>query len=605
MLVPQLVKAQPSFSTIVEKQTISINDVLQVQFILENATAMEGFRAPVFRDFLVMHGPVETTGMSLVNGQLSQYKAMTYILRPQKLGRITITGATATINGRLMQSNNVVIEVTDAPAPSPNKYPINPGIPDMMQRAEEDYLLEPGQNAADKIRNNLLVRLEVDKTSAFIGEPIVATYKLYTRLRSESRVSKRPSMNGFSVYDMVAPDGGGASIETFNGLPYQVHIIRKTQLFPLQEGSFVLEPVELQNTVRFLRRKSSDGMAEQPRSSLERMFDDLLTDDMGNWEEHHITLSSQPLTITVNPLPEGAPAGFNGAVGNFTLKATLNDSTVAAGENASLDLRIEGSGNIPLVNAPSWNLPDSFLVYDPLVKEDINKVVAPMTGSKYIVYTFTPEKSGTFNLPGISFSFFDPISKAYRTVETDSLRLTVTPGINRKINLPVSAIDGSANDRSSYWLIWLLALMLALIIFLAFYGRKKKKDKSELARVEQELLMKVETDKKIVAPSAPTDPLLMARKAMKENDGRNFYLGIEKGLWEVISFKMKLQRSAQQKPLVLELLALRGLAEKDISVLKEIWDKCEWALYVPESSVNIDASMIERTEALMAAIRVI
>ncbi len=71
------------------------------------------------------------------------------------------------------------------------------------------------------------LRLEVNKTSCYVGEPVVATYKLYTRLKSESKLTQNPSFNGFSVVDLQAPDVTGSSIDKFQGRDYHVYTIRK------------------------------------------------------------------------------------------------------------------------------------------------------------------------------------------------------------------------------------------------------------------------------------------------------------------------------------------------------------------------------------------
>ena len=66
----------------------------------------------------------------------------------------------------------------------------------------DDYILKPGEKAEDKIQKNLFIKLDVSKTSCYIGEPITASYKLYTRLQSESNITDAPSFNGFSVSDL-------------------------------------------------------------------------------------------------------------------------------------------------------------------------------------------------------------------------------------------------------------------------------------------------------------------------------------------------------------------------------------------------------------------
>ena len=116
-----------------------------------------------------------------------------------------------------------------------------------------DELVRPGENVEDKIRKNFFIKVDVSKTDCYLGEPIVATYKLYARLRSDSRVTRHPSLNGFSVYDMIDPTDDRVSVEKVNGKNFSVHIIRKTQLIPLQAGDVTLDPVELDNNIYFIK----------------------------------------------------------------------------------------------------------------------------------------------------------------------------------------------------------------------------------------------------------------------------------------------------------------------------------------------------------------
>src|SRR5438876_1062709 len=68
---------------------------------------------------------------------------------------------------------------------------------------EPPYFLAIGEDPFRKIRENLFLKLFVDKQNCFIGEPLVATFKLYSRLQSRSNVIKNPGFYGFSVYDMI------------------------------------------------------------------------------------------------------------------------------------------------------------------------------------------------------------------------------------------------------------------------------------------------------------------------------------------------------------------------------------------------------------------
>jgi hypothetical protein len=106
------------------------------------------------------------------------------------------------------------------------------------------------------------------------------------------------------------------SVEKLNGKAFTVHTIRKTQLIPLQAGSIDLDPVEVENTVHFIK----GGLRQEPRHSgnrLQDMLDQLAGEEnLGPVFDENVTLDTKPLTITVKPLPEeNKPANFNGAVG--------------------------------------------------------------------------------------------------------------------------------------------------------------------------------------------------------------------------------------------------------------------------------------------------
>ncbi len=252
MVIPILfsglfVAGQVKFTMVASSQEIGRGDYLQIKFVIENARQIDQLNAPDFPGFTIVQGPIQSSGMSVVNGNVSQYEGLSFVIQPLKTGKFTIQGASAVVDGKKMRSNPVTITVTAVSSGNSNNNiaPINPfaqlGMPDPSAAnpmdIDREYLLKPGENIKEKIRKNLFVKVQVDKTTCYVGEPIVATYKLYSRLSSESRVTKRPSLNGFSVYDMIDPGTDASSVEKLNGKPFVVHIIRKTQLVPLQAGT--------------------------------------------------------------------------------------------------------------------------------------------------------------------------------------------------------------------------------------------------------------------------------------------------------------------------------------------------------------------------------
>ena len=200
-----IVYAQVKFYTRVDQEVVGRNQPVQLQYVVENAKSVDQFKAPAFTDFVLIQGPIESSGMSVINGNTTEFKSLVYLLQPKTTGKISIKGATAIVDGKQMRSNSIVIEVTNRNSGTPSRG-FNFNLPGEEFEVNREFYLRPGEDIIEKIKKNLFVKVEVSKHSCFVNEPIVATYKLYSRLRSESRVVKRPSYNGFSVYDMVEPD---------------------------------------------------------------------------------------------------------------------------------------------------------------------------------------------------------------------------------------------------------------------------------------------------------------------------------------------------------------------------------------------------------------
>ncbi len=646
------VDAQTKFTTNVSNQELGQKDYLQIEFVIENAKQIEDLVPPDFTGFTVVQGPIQSSGMSIVNGNMSQYKSISFVLQPARTGKFTIEGASAVVDGKKMKSNAVQVVVHaggSGAAPGGNS---NSGIPPGMsnpfgglfgpdpsaaerREVDKDYVLKPGENVKEKIRKNIFVKVQVDKSSCYVGEPIVATYKLYTRLSSESRVTKRPSLNGFSVYDMIDPASDAVSVEKLNGKDFTVHTIRKTQLIPLQAGTIDLDPVEVENTVHFVK----SGHAEPHRNptSIRDLINQMEEEEqMGPEVTQNVTLDTKPYTITVKPLPDNKPASFNGAVGNFTVEASLPNASVAAQDEASLHVVVKGKGNLPMVTAPTVAWPAEFDTFDPVAKEDINKTVAPISGSKTFDYTFSPKTPGHYTIPAINFSYFDPASQSYKTATTAPLEIQVTPAARKHNKTPVNiasvpAVGGDSDWYRSWW-VWAAVLVLfgGIGVYLVRRGRRAQKVRSDAKaqpskdaapvgaagsagrdsvympvasvvkrdpfnmpslslpsekvieeKTEQKETAGVTTSAYISAAPQVAPPLQDARQLFDEGDYKGFYREVNRAVWKAISKKLDLPASELNKQNALRHLKLRGWDEPALLSLENILNECEMNLYTP------------------------
>lgn len=622
---------QVKFTTVVSSQDVGKSDYVQVEFVVENARQIDDLTPPDFPGFHIVQGPIQSSGMSIVNGNMSQYKALSFVLEPAKTGKFTINGAEATVDGKHMRSNAVTVNVhPGGSAPNNAKSQqgnsgnpfgspfFQPSMPDPFgmnqEEVDRDYVLKPGENVKDKIHKGLFVKVQVNKNSCYVGEPIVATYKLYTRVNSESRVTRNPSLNGFSVYDMIEPGSDAVSVERVNGKNYTVHTIRKTQLIPLQAGTIDLDPVEVENTVHFIKSGGHQGEGHSG-NSIRDLLDQLSDEaDAGPEIAENVTLDTKPLPITVKPLPdENKPAAFNGAVGDFSIEATLNNRSVAAEDEATLHVVVKGKGNLPVIAAPVVDWPAGIEAFDPTTKEEVNKTAVPMSGSKSFDYIFTPRTPGHYIIPAVSFPYFDPAVQAYKTAETQPMDIQVTPPARRRVSpnalntakttVPASGFMGVIVLAREH-LEWVFSFLLFAGVIIYFWRENLRLKKAgpvqqarasaapQTAAVSRKAAGPERTDRAhqhatmmataTYVPAAPAaNPLQEARQMLDAGDSKGFYGEVNRALWKAISNKLDLPGSELNKHNALLQLRLRGWDDTALLQLENLLGECEMNLYTP------------------------
>ena len=595
--------AQVHFTAQASTKDMGKSDYVEIQFVIENAKEIGDLQPPDFTDFTIVQGPSQSTGMSMVNGVTSQYRGISYVLRPNKTGTLIIKPATATVDGQKLRTNPIQISVHNQTgqgnAKTPGFSPLpDPSWPTAQPQVDMDELVRPGENIEDKIRKNFFIKVDVSKTDCFLGEPIVATYKLYARLRSDSRVTRHPSLNGFSVYDMIDPTDDRVSVEKVNGKNFSVHIIRKSQLIPLQAGDVTLDPVELDNNIYFVRADagSSKSSGQGLGGLLDRLFE---PEANGTPFTQHIVLESKPVMVHVKPLPEdGKPADFNGAVGKYSILASLNTKEVDTGDAANLSVSVKGTGNLPVINAPVVSWPANMESYDVSNKENIDKTVAPLGGTKTYSYSFICTKPGKYILPPVKMSYFDPAAKVYKMIETDPLNLTVKASIKKKAAKPREVPVQTNQVEWTKYVLWGSAfLLLAMATY--FIIRESKKDALLKAEKAKQL---AELEKAKQVPKV-TDPLNESRQLMQAGDFSKFYASVNRAIWKTVSDKLQLPASELNKLNIATGLRSIGWSDEDIIQLKNVLNECEMKLYTPEYNTSDMQRVLSAAEKILLSLK--
>lgn len=590
-----------SFRTVVNEKKIGMDDLLQVDYMLDNAGQPDQLLPPVFKGFVVT-GQLNSMETVWNNRRPRPAFRFSFNLKPLRTGVFIIPGATVTINGASFSSNSVQVEVVKGSVsshPGGNSIIVPPSPFDIVRPKTDaaDMILRPGENVQEKIKKGLFLKVEASKKEVYLGEAVVASYKLYSVLNSNSTVFKRPSFSGASVIDMVDPESPEAVNENYNGKPFKVYYLRMAQLFPLQTGEIQLESMEVTNTVHFLKEEFA---RQRGGDLLHDLIRDFLNENLSEGtEDHKVTFLSEPVTIKVKPLPEaGKPQNFSGAVGKFSIRAELDRPEAGAGDAFQLRLSIEGAGNLPLISAPEVNWPQGVDGYEPVSRSDINKTVAPVSGTLVFEYTFTAGQKGEYAIPPINFSYFDPAKGSYQTISSDSLQFTVTNALPVK-PIPESLRKKSTLNISAFLKSTLAKIMiglaaLGLVALLVFLFRKKKKSPPPIDTTEQPV---EETPLRAAIENAEPAPAILqevswatAEARLRRADHSGFYKELQQVLWRFFTAKLKLSSTEMNKQVLWEKLTALQVPAFQVNQLMALLNECELSLYTPlheESDMRI------------------
>ncbi|MEM8735941.1 MAG: hypothetical protein AAGG44_17060, partial [Planctomycetota bacterium] len=167
--------------------------------------------------------------------------------------------------------------------------------------------------------------------------------------------------------------------------------------------------------------------------------------------------SSEPFELRVLPLPtEGRPDGFSGAVGNgFSISTSANRSVVRVGDPISLNVTIQGDGNLESLQAP-------LLAGSNTLDEDLFELPSePPSGtyaetSKQFKIPIRVKSESVNQLPAISFSWFNPTTEKYEIAYSKPIALQVMKAevvsAADVVASPASAstaVTASANDSAT------------------------------------------------------------------------------------------------------------------------------------------------------------
>ncbi len=376
---------------------------------------------PKLNDFEV-YSTGTSQSFTWVNGKSQNTKKYVFRLSPKRSGFLEVPAFALDIDGKRYMT-------------PVQKIQVNPGSAATQARNTQGRN-EPRQRQSQgaPTRDDLFIRTTVDKDTVYVNEQITLSFKFFQGIELlQNPDYEAPQKTGFWVEDLGPQKSG---YQTVNGRDYRVTEI-KTGLFPTSPGVQTVGSASLTCLVQD-RPRNRDPFS--------------IFNNFGVFgETRSAKLSSDPIEIVALPLPtQGKPDDFGGAVGRYSISATVDKTRVPVNEPITMTVKISGIGNIKTVAMPSVpDLPD-FRTYQAGDSENIERVNYELGGSKIYEQVFIPKRAGTYTIPALSFSYFDPKSRQYKTATTEPIRIEATPSQDRFAsqvqNLQTNRIDLAAKD---------------------------------------------------------------------------------------------------------------------------------------------------------------
>lgn len=549
--------AAVTFEMKLSKNKLGLNERLRVDFEMNKDG--DNFSPPNFNGFRVLMGPSQSISSSWINGVRSYSKTYSYTLAPTAKGKFRIDQATIVIDGEVYKSLAENIEVTAA-----------------VDKPSDQM------TADDVADQNLHLVAEVSKSNPYLNEAITVVYKLYVSPSisvSNYQPLDNPTYNNFWSQD-IKVTSLNAQNGTYKGKPYRYVILKRVVLYPQKAGKLEIEPLSLDVTV------------DVPTSK---------RDFFGGrvYAQTNKTVSAGNRTINVKALPlKNQPESFNGAVGEFDFTVKTSKKSLNATESLQATVEVSGKGNLKLFKLPELDLPSALEVYEPEFTEAVRTNLGGMQGKVSNSYTVVPAFRGKYPMPSISFSYFNPKTETYTTINSEETVINVLEGPNSgtsgiasngtnkqtviaannqfnfiKLNANLSAAKESYFFQSNLFYLLLLGPLLCIPIAILF---RKKRD---------EIASDVVGNKVRRANRLARKYLSKAKKELGNKE--SFYVALEKALHNYLKAKLKIETAEFSKERISELLTKKNIEYHTVTGFLEVLKNCEAARYSPFSNVQM------------------
>lgn len=497
---------------------------------------------------LLSNNPSTSRSYSYVNGESTTSYTYSYYLIPQNKGTHQIPSVTISIDGEARQTNPINIEVID----------------------RNESAKSSGADTPD-----VFLQLEISDGQPVTGQQIITDVVLFFRDGIEVN-SYQPvpgwKAEGFWKEELQNSGRPQATSTIVDGVRYRKARLLQFSLFPTKTGELEISPYEIVVSAR------SSSSRDDPFSSFFGGF---------GRSQRQIELASDPVTVDVKPLPPTNGSDYLGAVGDFEVSREISTNSATVGQSIEITTHINGTGNIPLISKPNYDLPDGLEVYEPQEASSLNRRNQEISGSKTFTDVIIARSPGSYTIPEKKVAHYSPTDDRYITTNLPELNFKVNENPDA-VNIsdvpnafPVSPVTGLAQwvtptstDFTLTWWFW-AGITLPLIILGVGYWRKsyieKMNTNEAFARSQR-------------ASDRASERLEEAVSLSEKGNIKQAYNMLQKALTGFISDRLNLPEAGLSNEQYVEALKNKNIDKNLVKNVRMLLDKCASISYAPDTS---------------------
>lgn len=402
LLLASVASAEPSLSTEISPRHGEQDDLFIFTVKITDAERISG-RPRLLNELdfeATLLGP--QTSISIVNGVVDSRVAYVYQLKAKRSGALKTPRVELEYGGKTLSAPELDVQVDDSGSSA--QSPTTPS------------------EAAASTSERLFIKQTATPLKVYQGQQVINSLSLYTRVELAEFNLQDFSTDGFWQERFIDNDRSTTEVK---GLEY-TRLEHAKALYPLAVGKLSLPA-----------RTATAKVVVRTRRQLPSFFDlgdNVLHDLFESVQLKEVKLSSDPLTVEVDPLP-APPAELEGLlgpvpiVGETSLRASYSSDPISAGEVKTIALELTTSGNVHPLKTIPLSPPDGVKVYEENPETSSVPTGAHVVMKRVFRFSLVPLRGGIVHIPPARIAYFDPARRQYLTASTAEISFPVNGDI--------------------------------------------------------------------------------------------------------------------------------------------------------------------------------